>query len=189
MQHLEFIFLNCLYTHVMSSVLGDFLTFFAFFAGEGGFPLFYCPSWFWKLQFLHFHRTHGLWLLLCTFQDMGFPGGLEGKASACNAGDPGLIPGLGRSPREGNGNLLQYSCLENPMDGEAWSATVYEVTKSWTRLSNDTVLRHGGGKLLDEVGSWGYTQTLGATHTCYSLRLVVFKPTGILRWEQAAWVA
>ena len=127
--------------------------------------------------------------MLCTFQDMGFPGGLEGKASACNAGDPGLIPGLGRSPREGNGNLLQYSCLENPMDGEAWSATVYEVTKSWTRLSNDTVLRHGGGKLLDEVGSWGHTQTLGATHTCYSLRLVVFKPTGILRWEQAAWVA
>ena len=50
---------------------------------------------------------------------MGFPGGSEGKASACNAGDPGLIPGLGRSPGEGNGNPLWYSCLENPMDGEA----------------------------------------------------------------------
>ena len=49
---------------------------------------------------------------------MGFPGGSEGKASACNAGDPGLIPGLGRSPGEGNGNPLWYSCLENPMDGE-----------------------------------------------------------------------
>ena len=48
----------------------------------------------------------------------GFPGGSEDKASACNAGDPGLIPGLGRSPGEGNGNPLQYSCLENPMDRE-----------------------------------------------------------------------
>ena len=50
----------------------------------------------------------------------GFPGGSEGKASACNAGDLGSIPGLGRSPGEGNGNPLQYSCLENPMDAEAW---------------------------------------------------------------------
>ena len=46
----------------------------------------------------------------------GFPGGSDGKASACNAGDLGSIPGLGRSPGEGNGNPLQYSCLENPMD-------------------------------------------------------------------------
>ena len=45
----------------------------------------------------------------------GFPSGSEDKASACNAGDPGSIPGLGRSPGEGNGNPLQYSCLENPM--------------------------------------------------------------------------
>ena len=51
--------------------------------------------------------------------DIGFPGGLEGKASAYNAGDPGSIPESGRSPGEGNGNPLQYSCLENPMDGEA----------------------------------------------------------------------
>ena len=50
----------------------------------------------------------------------GFPGGSEGKAAACNAGDAGLIPGSGRSPGEGNGNPLQYSCLENPMDREAW---------------------------------------------------------------------
>ena len=52
--------------------------------------------------------------------DLGFPGGSEDKASACKAGDPGSIPGLGRSPGEGNGNPLQYSCLENPMDGEFW---------------------------------------------------------------------
>ena len=59
-----------------------------------------------------------------------FPGGSEVKASACNAGDLGLIPGLGRYPGEGNGNPFQYSCLENPMDGGAWLATVHGVTKS-----------------------------------------------------------
>ena len=70
---------------------------------------------------------------------LGFPGGSEGKASACNVGDPDLIPGLGRSPGEGNGNPLQYSCLENPMDGGAWWATVHGVTKSQTRLSDFTL--------------------------------------------------
>ena len=54
--------------------------------------------------------------------------------SACNAGDLGLIPGSGRSPGEGNGNLLQYSCLENPMDRGAWPATVHDTAKSRTRL-------------------------------------------------------
>ena len=61
---------------------------------------------------------------------MSFPGGSDSKVSACNEGDLGLIPGLGRSPEEGNGNPLQYSCLENPMDGGAWWATVYGVAKS-----------------------------------------------------------
>ena len=61
-----------------------------------------------------------------------FPGGSDSKVSAYNAGDPGLIPGLERSSGEGNGNPLQYSCLENPMDGEAWWATVHGVAKSWT---------------------------------------------------------
>ena len=56
--------------------------------------------------------------------------------NACNAGDLGLIPGLGRSSGEGNGNPLQYSCLENPMDRGAWQAAVHGVTKSWTRLSD-----------------------------------------------------
>ena len=51
---------------------------------------------------------------------MSFPDGSDGKASACNVGDPGSIPGLGRFPGEGNGNPLQYSCLENPMDEGAW---------------------------------------------------------------------
>ena len=61
------------------------------------------------------------------FPGMGFPDGSVGKDSACNAGDLGLIPGLGRSSGEGNGYLLQYSCLGNPMDREAWWATVHRV--------------------------------------------------------------
>ena len=68
----------------------------------------------------------------------GFPGGSEVKASASNAGDLGSIPGSGRSSGEGNGNTLQHSCLENPMDGGAWWATVHGVTKSRTRLSDLT---------------------------------------------------
>ena len=60
------------------------------------------------------------------------------KASACNAGDLGSIPGWGRSSGEGNGNPLQYSCLENSMDGGAWWATVHGVTKSGTQLSDFT---------------------------------------------------
>ena len=64
----------------------------------------------------------------------GFPGGSEVKASACSAGDLGSIPGLGRSPREGNGNPFQYSCLENSMDRGAWRATVHVITKSWIQL-------------------------------------------------------
>ena len=67
-----------------------------------------------------------------------FPGGSDGQASACNVGDSGLIPGLGRSSGEGNGNPLQYSCLENPIDRGAWQATVHGVAKSWTRLSDFT---------------------------------------------------
>ena len=55
---------------------------------------------------------------------MAFPGGSYGKESACSAGDLGSITGLGRSPGEGHGNPLQYSCLKNPMDRGAWPATV-----------------------------------------------------------------
>ena len=63
---------------------------------------------------------------------MGFPGGSESKESACNAGDLGSIPDLGRSPGGGHGNPFQYSCLENPMDRGAWRATVHRVTKTQT---------------------------------------------------------
>ena len=63
---------------------------------------------------------------------MGFPRGSDGKESACNAGDPGSMPGLGRSPGEGNGDPFQYSCLENSMERGAWWATVCGVKKSRT---------------------------------------------------------
>ena len=65
-----------------------------------------------------------------------FPGGSDSKESACSVGEPGLIPGSGRSPGEGNGNPLQYSCRENPMDGGAWQATVHGVANSQTLLSD-----------------------------------------------------
>ena len=63
---------------------------------------------------------------------MGFPDGPDGKESDCSAGDPGLIPGSGRSSGEGNGNPLPYSCLDNPTDRGVWQPTVHGVTKSWT---------------------------------------------------------
>ena len=77
-----------------------------------------------------------------------FPGGLDGKASAYDAGDLGSVPGLGRSPGEGNGNPLQYSCLENPMDQGVWWATVHGVAKSQTWLSDFTSLHKPPGKPL-----------------------------------------
>ena len=72
---------------------------------------------------MHFTYRDEIHLQIC---------GSDGKESACSAGDPGLIPGLGRHPGEGNGTPLQNSCLENPMDGGAWHATVHGVTKSLT---------------------------------------------------------
>ena len=66
----------------------------------------------------------------------GFPGGSDSKESACNSGDPGSIPGLGRLPGEGNGYPLWCSCLGNPMNREAWQGTVHRVTRSWTQLSD-----------------------------------------------------
>ena len=80
-----------------------------------------------------------------------FPGGSDGKASAYNAGDLGSIPGLGRSPGKGNSNPLQYSCLENPMDGRAWWATVPGVAKSWTRLSDFAFFLSLSKKVNSEV--------------------------------------
>ena len=85
-----------------------------------------------------------------------FPGGSDGKASVYNAGDLGSIPGLGRSPGEGNGNPLQDNCLENPMDRGAWKATAHGIAKSRTRLSDFTSLHrlleaHGCQRVQENV--------------------------------------
>ena len=92
---------------------------------------------------------------------MDFPGGSDCKASAYYARDPGLITGSGRSPAEGNGNPCQYSCLDNPMDGGVWWATVHRVAKSWTLLSDFTCLLTYGFSSsyvwmweLDHKGGW-----------------------------------
>ena len=82
------------------------------------------------------HHHECILILLDFILKRGFPGDSNGKESACNAGDPGSIPGSGRSPGEGNGNPLQYFCLENPLDKGARQAVVHGVTKSWTRLCN-----------------------------------------------------
>ena len=82
--------------------------------------------------------VHGVAKSQTRLRDFTFTLGSEGKASTCNAGDLGSIPGSGRSPGGGNGNPLQYSCLENPMDGGAWRATVHGVAKSRRRLSDFT---------------------------------------------------
>ena len=75
-------------------------------------------------------------MYIYIYTGIDFPGSSNGKESAYNAGDPGSVSGLGKSPVEGNGNPLQYSCLENSKDRGAWWATVHGVAKSWTRLSH-----------------------------------------------------
>ena len=76
------------------------------------------------------------YILRCCSPIIPPPGGSNGKEFACSAGDPGSIPGPGRSPGEGIGNLLQHPCLETFMDGGAWQATVLGITKSWTRATD-----------------------------------------------------
>ena len=83
------------------------------------------------------------------------------KASACNLGDLGSIPGSGRQPGEGNGNPLQYSCLENPMDGGVWQATVCGVTKSQTQLGDFTfTFTHNNNKQKYGNYSWNLQKTV-----------------------------
>ena len=94
-----------------------------------------CPDQGRQTGILQYLRATGLSVILIVSLNlqMGFPRGSDGKASACNAGDPGLIPGLGRSIGGGNGNPLQCSCVENPRDSGAWWV-VYGVAQSRTRL-------------------------------------------------------
>ena len=86
----------------------------------------------YQYTYILFLQQHNREKLCIIIAGMGFPGGSEVKASARNVGDLGSIPVSGRSPGEGNGNPLQYSCLENSMDRRAWWATVHGVAKSRT---------------------------------------------------------
>ena len=116
-------------------------------------------SAFLMVQLSHRYMTTGKTVVLTrwTFVDKVISGGSDSKTSAYNAGDPGSIPGSGRSPGEGNGNPLQYSCLENPIDGGTWWAAVHAVAKSQTRLSDFTftrfVLAFPGGASSKESAS------------------------------------
>ena len=81
------------------------------------------------------------WTKKLCYVHMGFPGGSDSKESGCSAGDPGSIPGPGRSTGEGNGNPLPYSCLENPTHKGACQTTAHGVAKSWTRLRDFSLHR------------------------------------------------
>ena len=103
-------------------------------------------------------------------KDWGFPRWLSGKESACQAGDVVSVLGSGIPPEEGNDNPLQYSCLENSMDGGAGRATVHKVAKSWTRLKRPIDLAHTHRKETCEVrGSHVIFRNLFSTHTRYHL--------------------
>ena len=111
---------------------------------------------------------------------MSTPGGSDGKESACNVGDWDLIPGSGRSPGGGNGNPVQYSCLENPTDRGAWRTTVYRVTKSRTRLNDLHCLTCSQiltNKLCDLVSK----------STCLSLSFHIYKTGSSERWVSPSW--
>ena len=104
--------------------------------------------------------------MLITQLPRGFPGGSDGKESACNAGDLGLIPGWGRSPGEGNGNPLQYSCLENSVDRGVWQATVHGVVQSQTQWATDpfTFSRQDGIVLVITTDTFSQSGGIEALH-------------------------
>ena len=102
------------------------------------------------IKLLHVHLPYSLEsFYIQTIWTLGFPSGYDGKESACNVWDLGLIPGLGRSHGEGTSNPLQSSCLESPMDREAWWATVHRVAESQTQLR----------KRVHRLSAWGRTIT------------------------------
>ena len=95
-------------------------------------------------QVAHWPRGKDLWTCNClaVMSSLGFPGCSVGKESACSAGNVGSISGSGKFPEGGHGTVLQYSCLENPMDRGAWQTTVLGVTKSQTRLQQVSTHTH-----------------------------------------------
>ena len=114
----------------------------------------------------------------------------DGKASVCNAGDPGSVPGLGRSPGKGNGNPLQYSCLEYSADRGVWRATVYGVTKNMDMWHPTPVFLPGkshGRKSLVGCSPWGLCRTRLSDFTFtfhfYALEKEMATHSSVLAWR------
>ena len=114
-----------------------------------GSPIFYsgCTNlhshqWYTRVSFSLYpcQYCYLSFLIIAILTGSGFPDSSDGKQSACSVGDPGLISGLKRSPGEGNGNPLQYSCLENPKDGRSWQAIAHWITvgHNWANMSSLT---------------------------------------------------
>ena len=108
-------------------------------------------------------------------KNLGFSHSSVGKESACNSGDPGLIPGSERSPGEGNGNPLQYSCLENPMDRGAWRATVHEVA----RVRHDLATKPPT-TILEIYGISAKNSVFGILVNCFSQP----SPSSVSSWKE-----
>ena len=109
----------------------------AIFFNRGGFSNFNVPgSWALSTPILNEFFWDRVKEFVCVSTNTSFPSGSDGKESACNAGDLGSIPGLGRSPGDRNGNPFQYSCLENSIVRGAWQARVCRVEKCQTQLSD-----------------------------------------------------
>ena len=128
-----------------------------------------------RIDWFDFFAVHGALKHLLQHHNLkasilwhsSFPGGSDGRESACNVGDPGLIPGSGRSPGEGNGSPFPYSCLENSMDRGAWWATVQGAAKSGTWLS-DYIFFFSllYGPTLTSVQDYWKNHSLDYMHVC-----------------------
>ena len=132
------------------------------------------------------HAVLPKWLYHVAFQiamnetcycSSGFPHSSVGKESACSAGDLGLIPGSGRSPGGGNGNPLQYSCLDNPMDRRAWQATVHRVTRVGCNLVTKPPA------LPPRLPSIWYTQCFGFGHSYGCVEKAMAPHSSTLAWK------
>ena len=127
-------------------------------------------SQLWRTEFQRIDErsAENLFLLPHLLRKQGFPSGSDGKESACNAGYPSSIPGSGRSPGDGHGYPLQYSCLENPMDRGAWWATVLRSAQSQTqlkRLSIHSLGKHHSGRIHHQEES---SPSPGLGSCCFS---------------------
>ena len=143
---LVFSCMSCLYILEINPL--SVVSFFIIFLHLCGFSFHLAYSFLCCAKTFKFNQVP---LVYFCFYFCDFPGGLDSKASAYNVGDPGSIPELGRYPGEGNGNPLQYSCLEIPMGGGAWYATPHGVTKSQTRLTDfNSIFRYSRRWVLEE---------------------------------------